>query len=528
MNTMDAVSAVLRFGRCELVPHERELRVDGKAVHLGGRAFDLLMVLVEGRGKLVTKDEILSRVWPRIIIEENSLQAQVCALRKAMGADRKCIKTVSGRGYRLVADVTTSSTDAGDRRALASGPALTNLHAPATELIGREDALAEVLDMTAVHRLVTLIGVGGIGKTRLGIEAARRLSPEFADGVWVADLAPLSDPSLVAATVAQALGLDLETVSPTHIANALASKHALVVLDNCEHVIDAAAAIAEALLRANPATHVIATSREPLRADGERVFRVPALDVPAEDTDNVQDVLQHSAIKLFMARACSAAQMTSDDRIAAASAAICRRLDGIPLAIELAAARLAALGIEELARRIGDPLMLLSGGRRTALPRHQTLRASLHWSYELLSESERVVLQRLSLFTDRFTLDAANAVATSDEIDVQTVLDCISNLVAKSLVTAHMGETATHYSLLHTTRAYGRERLTQSGELDEIARRHAADVSRRPAKLRIVKSQERYAHFSSEQRADPTLRHSVELPQRVARERLWNSLQECL
>jgi predicted ATPase/DNA-binding winged helix-turn-helix (wHTH) protein len=529
MNTMDPIPAVLRFGRCELVTHDRELRVDGKAVHLGGRAFDLLMVLVEGRGKLVTKDEILSRVWPRIIIEENSLQAQVCTLRKAMGADRDCLKTVSGRGYRLIADV-TASTEAGDfQRAVVPGHvALTNLHAPATEMIGREAVLSEVLDLTAAHRLVTLIGVGGIGKTRLAIEAARRLLPNFADGVWLAELAPLSDPSLVARTVAQALGLDLGTVSPSHIATALASKRALIVLDNCEHVIDAAAAMAEALLRASPATRVIVTSREPLRADGERVFRVPALDVPAEDTENVQDVLQHSAVKLFMARACSADQTLSDVRIAAAFAAICRRLDGIPLAIELAAARVPALGFEELARRLGDPLMLLSGGRRTALPRHQTLRASLHWSYELLSESERVVLQRLSLFADRFTLEAANAAATSDDIDVQTVLDCISSLVSKSLVTAHIAETATHYSLLHTTRAYAREKLTQSGELDEIARRHAMDVSRGAAKLRIVKSQDRDAHFSREQRADTALRHYVELPRRVARERLWNSLRECL
>jgi predicted ATPase/DNA-binding winged helix-turn-helix (wHTH) protein len=477
MHTMDVLPAALRFGRCELLPHHRELRVDGKPVQLGGRAFDLLMALVEGRGKLVTKDEILSRVWPGIIIEENTLQVQISALRKAMGTDRDSLKTISGRGYRFIADVTTinAQAEADSERAVVSGHVprtLTNLAAPATELIGRESELSEVLALTMAHRLVTLIGVGGIGKTRLAVEAARQLLPTFADGVWVVELASLSDPDLVPLTVAQALGFDLEPVSPSHIAAALASKHALIVLDNCEHVIDAAASMAEALLRANSATRVIVTSREPLRAEGERIFRVPPLGVPAEGTENVQDLLQYSAVKLFMARACSADQTLSDVRIAAAAAAICRSLDGIPLAIELAAVRVPALGIEALASRLDDRFTLLSHGRRTALPRHQTLRASLHWSYDLLSASERLVLQRLSLFSGGFTLEAASSVAASSDIDAPTVVECVSNLVSKSLVTAHLADAATQYSLLHTTRAYAREKLTESGELHEIAHRH--------------------------------------------------------
>ncbi|MEA3156680.1 MAG: hypothetical protein QOK44_4269 [Betaproteobacteria bacterium] len=489
MHTIAPLPAALRFGRCELLPHHRELRVDGKAVQLGGRAFDLLMVLVGGRGKLVTKDEILSCVWPGIIIEENTLQVQISALRKAMGTDRDSLKTISGRGYRFIGDVTTSTEAEGEcQRGVASTHVpgtLTNLPASATELIGRENALAEVLELTTAHRLVTLIGVGGIGKTRLGIEAARQLLPTFADGVWLVELAPLSDPELVPITVAQALGLDLKAVSPGHIATALASKHALIVLDNCEHVIDAAASMAEALLQANSATRVIVTSREPLRADGERIFRVPPLDVPAEGTENVPALLQHSAVKLFMARACSADQALSDVRIAAAAGAICRSLDGIPLAIELAAARVPALGIEELASRLDDRLTLLSGGRRTALPRHQTLRASLHWSYDLLPEPERIVLQRLSLFSGNFTLEAASTVAASGDIDPLAVVDCVSNLVSKSLVTAHLADTAAQYSLLHTTRAYAREKLTESGELQEIARRHKQGLS--------IQTRERFA-----------------------------------
>ncbi|MDB5866383.1 MAG: hypothetical protein JWO70_4189 [Betaproteobacteria bacterium] len=510
MNTMDPVPARFRFGRCELLPHHRELRIDGRAVHLGGRAFDLLLVLVEGRGKLVSKDEILTRVWPGVIIEENTLQVQVSALRKALGADRDALKTISGRGYRFIAELTTSGVgaEADGERSGVSGHAsrtLTNLPVQPTEMIGRETELSEVLDLVASHRLVTLIGAGGIGKTRLAVEAARALLPDFADGVWLADLARLSDPDLVAVTVAQALGLDREAVAPAHIAAALASKHTLVVLDNCEYVIDAAARMAEALLHANPDTHVIVTSREPLRADGERIFRVPPLDVPAEGAGSVQELLQHTAVKLFVARARSGDQTLSDVRIAAASAAICRSLDGIPLAIELAAARLPALGIEELESRLNDSLMLLSGGRRTALPRHQTLHASLHWSYELLAESERIVLQRLSIFLGRFDLDAASAVAESRDLDRPTVVDCISNLVSKSLLTAHVDDTATHYSLLRTTRAYAREKLTESGELDEIARRHATYASRRASQLRIVKSQRHNSHLLTERRHDAVL-----------------------
>jgi predicted ATPase len=283
------------------------------------------------------------------------------------------------------------------------------------------------------------------------------------------------------------------------------------VLDNCEHVIDAATAMAEALLRANSAVHVMVTSREPLRADGEHIFRVPPLDVPSDDTETVQDLLRHSAVRLFVARACSAGQTLSDTRIASASAAICRRLDGIPLAIELAAARLPALGIEELANRLDDGLLLLSGGRRTAPPRHQTLRANLHWSYALLPESERVVLQRLSMFSGRFTLEAAGALATGDDIDLPAVVDCVSNLVSKSLVTAHLSDAATHYSLLHTTRAHAREKLVESGGLEEITGKHALYLSRRAPKLRILKSPKRCPHSSTAPRQGEATAHHVRL-----------------
>ena len=291
------------------------------------------------------------------------------------------------------------------------------------------------------HRLITLVGAGGVGKTRLSFEVARQLRPQFADGVWVAELAPLSDPELVPVTVATALGVTLVSgaPSPERVASALGAKRILLVLDNCEHVIEAAARMAEALLRADPLACVLASSREPLRLPGEFVYRVPSLEVPAEGTQDEEDLLRAGAVRLFVARARAAEPHFSAERRLATMAAICRQLDGIPLAIELAAARTAALGVEGLAARLDDRFRLLTGGHRTALPRHQTLQATLDWSYELLPESERVVLRRLAIFAGAFSLEAATAVAAEAAISASDVVDCITNLVAKSLLTATVG-----------------------------------------------------------------------------------------
>src|SRR5438445_6293048 len=294
-------------------------------------------------------------------------------------------------------------------------PPPTNLPAPTSELIGRAAALAEVTELLGVHRLVTLVGAGGIGKTRLGLDAARELLPGFADGVWVAELAPLSDPGLVLVTVAAALGLTLPAgaESPERVATALGAKRVLLVLDNCEHVIEAAARMAAALLNANPHARVMATSREPLRAPGEYVYRVLSLALPAEGAQDREALLEAAAVKLFVARARAVdLRFSPDARSAVITGAGCRRLDGIPLAIELAAARTAALGLEPLAARLDDRFRVLPRRHRAALTPHQTLRATLDWSYELLSERERVVLHRLAIFAGGFTLAAASRVAT--------------------------------------------------------------------------------------------------------------------
>src|ERR1700680_12744 len=456
--------AAIEFGRFSVLPHRRELLAEGQPLDLGGRAFDVLMALIEASGAVVSKDALMHRVWPNRVVEENSLQAQIAALRRTFGADRDLIRTIAGRGYQFTGEIRTVSArpDAQASGGMPQPPSPpsrlpTNLPEPVSELIGRDAEVVEIVDLSASHRLVTLTGAGGIGKTRLGFEAARHLLPRFAGGVWVIERAPLSDPELVPVAVATALGLELAsgTASPLSVANALRSKQLMLVLDNCEHVIDAAAQMAEALLRANPAARVIATSRELLRVQGEWVYPVPPLAVPAEGSPEGEDPLRYGAVRLFVERVRAATPHFSPDAGAGtAIAGICPRLDGIPLAIELAAARVATLGIEGLAARLDDRFRLLAGGRRTALPRHQTLRATLDWSYELLSEPERVVLRRLAVFAGGFTLQAASAVAADDEITGPEVVDRAATLVAKSLVTADAGGQRVRYRLVDLTRGF--------------------------------------------------------------------------
>jgi predicted ATPase/DNA-binding winged helix-turn-helix (wHTH) protein len=485
----------LLFGRFRFVVRSREFSAGGAPILLGNRALEVLFALIEGRGELVTKDELLSRVWPTTTVEENNLQFQISTLRKALGPDRDFVRTVSGRGYRFVAEVTVEGQrpDPEPRTFDPPGAMVVDLHpaqrsgnlpAPASGIVGRDSHLLDVAALVAANRLVTLVGAGGIGKTRLAIELARHLEPGF-DGVWIAELGSLSDPALAAGAVASALGLGDGPISPTGLAAALGSRRLLLVLDNCEHVIDAAANIAETLLHANASLQVIATSREPLRAEGEWVYRVPPLDVPPEGEQDLEAVLQHSAARLFVERTRAAEPATIlGPGVAAATTKICRRLDGIPLAIELAAARAAALGVEALAARIDDRLSLLTEGRRTAPARHQTLRATLDWSYELLTEPERVVMRRLSVFAGEFTMEAARQSAGFGEVGAAEVVKSLANLVAKSLIVTEIGDPAPRYRLLETMRAYAIDKLTQSGEFEAVSRRHAGvRASRAEAKV---------------------------------------------
>jgi predicted ATPase/DNA-binding winged helix-turn-helix (wHTH) protein len=460
--------AALEFGRFKVVPHRRELIVDGKVIALGGRAFDALLVLIDAGGTVIDKDELMRRVWPDQIVEENNLQAQISALRRALGPDRDLIRTVAGRGYQFTGEI----------RAAAGRPSApaSSLPEPVSELIGRDAHARDVTAFVRSHRLVTLTGAGGIGKTRLALEVARQLVPTFADGVGLAELGPLTDPQLVPVTVASALRLTPVSgpVSAESVAAALAGKSVLVVLDNCEHLIEAAALMAEAMLRASPGVCVISTSREPLRASAEYIYRVPPLDVPEEETLDVNEMLRHSAVQLFVARAQAAEpRFVLDARMAPAAAAICRHLDGIPLAIELAAARTAAFGVEGVASRLDDRFRLLTGGNRTALPRQQTLRATLDWSHDVLSKPERVLLRRLAVLTGSFTLHAAAWIAAGPDLTDGEVVECVANLVARSLISVDLSGDVTSYRLLETTRAYAGEKLAESGEVEHFRRRHA-------------------------------------------------------
>jgi predicted ATPase/DNA-binding winged helix-turn-helix (wHTH) protein len=469
--------AMPQFSRLQLLLRRRELIVDGIPVPLGSRAFEVLALLVEARGELVTKDEILCQVWPGSVVEENNLQVHISAIRKALGPDRGIIRTISGRGYRLVAEVSTDTQISFNAQpAPANGPSPTNLPNPVTDLIGRGAEVADVARLMSAQRIVTLVGPGGIGKTRLGLRAAFDLLPEFPDGVWLVELAALSHPNLVPDAVAAALRLGFAggVASPTSVAQAIGPGRILVVLDNCEHVIEMAARMAEAMARSNPQLRVMATSREPRQSDGEWIYRVPPLALPPEDVGDGNGLLRHGAVHLFVERAQAVERrFTLDERSAAIVARVCRRLDGIPLAIELAAARIGTLGLEGLDDRLSDCFTLLTGGRRTALPRHQTLRATLDWSYDMLSAVEQAVLRRLAVFAGRFTLEAAGTVASEPGTSASRIIDHVASMAAKSLVTNDFHSRTTDHRLLETTRAYAAGKLAESGELDRISGRHA-------------------------------------------------------
>jgi predicted ATPase/DNA-binding winged helix-turn-helix (wHTH) protein len=473
---------VYESGEWEVDLARRELRARGVPVPIGGRAFEIIEVLVQAAGELVTKNDLSARIWPGAIVEDNTLQFHISAIRKALGSDRGMLKTASGRGYRLLGAWTsresTSSVDSVDLEPMRSPaePFQTNLPAAASELVGRTNAVQHLRGLLSAYRVVTLTGPGGIGKTRLAFEVARGLFPSFQGDVRLVELVSLSDPGLAPTAVAAGLGLKLggEEISTESVARAIGARKLLLVLDNCEHMVDAAAKLAETILRMCPRTIVLATSREILKIEGEYVYRVPSLDVPPQH-EQPDHISVHSAVQLFIATTRAWCSDFSPDREnLPAIAAICRRLDGIPLAIELAATRVASLGLQQVAADLDDRLAVLTSGRRTALPRHQTLRATLDWSYELLPGPERSVLRRLAVFAGDFTAEAASLVASDDEIDASEAVCSLANLVTKSLVMAEVGSLIAHYRLHETTRAYALEKLAGSGEFDQIARRHAS------------------------------------------------------
>ncbi len=362
-----------------------------------------------------------------------------------------------------------------------------NLPQSPASFVGRAEDGVVVNRLARDARLVTLCGIGGVGKTRLAIEAARGLRDWFADGTWLVELAPVAEPAFVSARVGAVFGMreQLGTSASDAWITELHDKEALLVLDNCEHVLDAAAAVVTKLLHACPRLHVLATSREPLRVPGERLVRLAPLAVPPESPElpSLDELRLSPAVQLFLERAQRSPgfdeQGLGEERARGALVTICRRLDGIPLALELAAARARTLGLPALARRLDDRFRLLAGGDRTALPRQQTLRAALDWSYELLGATERRVLRQLSMFSGTFTLEAVQELCADDELGAWDVVDLLASLVDKSLVTADLQSDVPRYGMLETTREYARERLVQSGERAAVARRHLEYFQRR-------------------------------------------------
>jgi predicted ATPase/DNA-binding winged helix-turn-helix (wHTH) protein len=459
----------------------RELRSRGIPVPLGGRAFEVVTVLVQSASEFVTKDDLMDRVWPGATVGEGTIHVHISAVRKALGPDRGLLKTASGRGYRLLGSWTAQQRGAtappvySPLIRTSGAPPANNFPPLITRLIGRSAACQFVRDLVSAYRVVTLTGPGGIGKTSLAIKAVRYLLPDFEDGGWIVELAALSDPGLVPSTVASTLGLKLAgEISAEAVARAVGARHLVLVLDNCEHVIDAVANLAETLTRLCPRTTIVATSREVLRIDGESVYRVPPLEVPAPGQAAPDTIMQYSAVELFVARTKALnAGFTPTSEELASIAAICRHLDGIPLAIEFAAARAAVISVQGVAAGLRDRFALLTAGRRTALPRQRTLRATLDWSHELLPDAERRLLRRLAVFPGGFTIDAAAAVMTDTGFDASAVLDGIANLVAKSWVSLDKSGAAARWTLLETIRAYALEKLAEHAEADIAAEHHA-------------------------------------------------------
>ena len=463
------------FGPFTLSPSQRLLERHGVPVRLGGRALDLLIALVDSAGQTVGKSELMTRVWPNAVVDEGTLRFHMVAVRKALGDGidgQRYVVNTAAKGYTFVAQVERNGTDAGVRAAAPQGR---SLPAPASSIVGRDAEIGALAAQLRERRLVSVVGSGGIGKTTVAIASAHGVAADFDGDVHFVDLSAIVTTDLVCSSVATAVGLQNRLDETTALVGHLADRRALIVLDCCEHVIAGAAQLAEALVRGCPRVHVLATSREPLRAAGEFVYRLQALAFPQDGhIATAAQALAYPAVKLFVDRAAaSGAGFVLSDADAPLAAQLCRELDGIALAIELAAGRIEALGLKAITSHFDAAAKLMWHGRRTAVPRQQTLGATLDWSYDLLSDDEQRLLRRLAIFAGSFSLEAAVAVCAFD-LDASEAVELLAGLVSKSLVNVDAGGPALRYSLLDTTKAYACAKLADPGEADTVARRFAA------------------------------------------------------
>jgi predicted ATPase/DNA-binding winged helix-turn-helix (wHTH) protein len=491
----------ISLGPYRLLAARRLLLEGDKPVRLGGRAFDILTALVERAGEVVGKEELIARVWPATYVDEANLKIQISALRRALGdgqGDNRYVATVVGRGYNFVAPIRGEELSQPSPTLAPAAPH--NLPFATIRMIGREEIATTLATQLSRQRLVTVVGPGGIGKTTVALAVAEQMLGAYERGVWIIDLAPLRDPGLVPSAVATVLSLQIRTEDPLPgLVTALRDSRVLLLLDNCEHVIDAAASLAAAVLSGAPGVRILATSREPLGLPGERVLRLGPLGSPESSPGlTAAQAASFPAVQLFVERVTAIVEdFALTDANAPLVVAICRRLDGLPLAIEFAAPRVEVLGIEGVAACLDDSLRLLGTQRRAAIPRHRTMRAVADWSYGLLNQDEQRFFRALGIFAGGFTGEAAAAVAMpppTARVPATTgnpatagvpptagaaanvaadAIDRLADLVAKSLVVADVSSSKPRFRLLDTTRAYALEKLDTCGEREATAHRHA-------------------------------------------------------
>jgi predicted ATPase/DNA-binding winged helix-turn-helix (wHTH) protein len=473
----ERVSHSFAFDDFVLIPERQQLLKDEAPVRIGGRALDLLTALVERPGEVVSKRELMEHTWPDVTVEECNLKVNMGLLRRTLGDDvgaARYIATVTGRGYRFIAPV---SIVAGSRPAptpTQSRARNHNLPFGITRIFGRVNTIDLIDRDLETSRLVSIVGPGGIGKTTVALAVAENRVDFYPDGVWLVDLSPLVDPTLIPTAIATVVGMAAD--SPNVLATLcefLRDRRMLILLDSCEHLIARAVYCVEAILAAAPAVRILATTREPLRLGGERVRRLAGLDVPpVEPCLDAKQASSFSAVELFVDRATDRLETFRLTDDVASVAGICRKLDGHALAIELAATRVGTFGVkgilEQFNGRFGATL-----DQRGGPDRHRTLTATIEWSYRLLPDIERLLMQRLSTFAGAFDLDAACAVATDAEVSQARVLEGLASLVDKSLVSAELRGSEVEYRLWDATRSYALDRLCDSGAADQARRRHA-------------------------------------------------------
>jgi predicted ATPase/DNA-binding winged helix-turn-helix (wHTH) protein len=478
---------IASFGPFSLHDKARLLERDGVPVKLGSRALDILRLLVSRAGDVVSKNELLAHAWPGLVVEEISLRVHIAELRKALGDGKegaRYITNIPSRGYCFVAPVQRIANAPPAVSLSVRAPAFPETPAPVLphrleRMIGRDDVVREVSQRLLSERFITLRGPGGIGKTTVAIALAHELSAQFDGQVRFLDFSMVKDAALVAGTIAWALGLVVHHSDPTdNIVGYLRNRRLLLVLDSCEHVVEVIAGMAERIHQEAPGVSILVTSRESLLVEGEQIFELGPLEGPPQGAGlGASEMLAYPAARLFTERAAAAghrAEITDED--AEVLAEICSKLDGIALAIELAAVRVGTHGLREMVTLLDGRLKLEWRGRRTAPPRHQTLGATLDWSYGLISESERIVLRRLAIFAAPFTLHGVTMVAGEEGDPAERIVESLEQLVAKSLISVRPDGAVTRYRLLDTTRAYATEKLADSGEATSIARRHARYV----------------------------------------------------